>query len=59
MEEKTIHITAADVEREARWLHEAGHGYPASLLQDLWSDLVAMRRAALAKDAEEEYNDGR
>jgi len=56
VEEKTIQVTAADVDREARWLSEAGHDYPASLLRALWSDLVAMRRVALADD---EYDDGR
>lgn len=37
-------ITRDDVEREARWLVEAGHACPASLLMALWDELDSFRR---------------
>lgn len=37
----TIRITERDVEREVRWLREAGHHFPACLMECLWREVAA------------------
>lgn len=44
-----ITITAADVEREVRWLREAGHTFAASLMIALWELSAATREASDAQ----------
>ena len=39
--EDTVRVTGRDVEREARWLREAGHHFPACVLEGLWRELAA------------------
>lgn len=34
-----VPIRASDIEREARWLREAGHTFAASLLEALWREI--------------------
>jgi hypothetical protein len=39
--EGTIRITERDLEREVRWLREAGHHFPACLMERLWREVAA------------------